>query len=43
MVKGVKLVMYKDTCHYMSGEFGAMAATLVAAKLCPKQKIPKLS
>ena len=36
MVNGVKLVMCKDTCHYMSGEFGAMAATQVAAKLCPE-------
>ena len=36
MVKGVKLVMCnKDTCHYMSGEFGAMVATPVVAKLCP--------
>ena len=39
MVKGVKLVMCithdQDTCHVLSGEFGARAATRVAAKHCP--------
>jgi hypothetical protein len=42
VVKGVKWVMCnahdQDTCYYMSGEFTAMAAIRVAAKLCPFSK-----
>ncbi len=41
MVKGVKLVMCiahdKDTCYYMSGEFGGIASIRVEAKLCPNR------
>jgi hypothetical protein len=31
----------QDMCHYMSGEFTAMAATRVAAKHCPKNNKAK--